>query len=63
MATITSSGTGNWTATVADAPWPGGTVPGTGDLAIVDSGDNVTLTASVATGSIKVDGTLTGGGY
>ncbi len=40
---ITTTGTGNWSSTVPDAPWPGGTLPTAGDAVIVADGHEVTL--------------------
>src|SRR5882672_8386331 len=41
-ATITTTGSGNWSSTVPNAPWPGGTIPAVGDNVII--GDGFTLT-------------------
>lgn len=40
-ATITTTGNGNWGSTTSAAPWPGGTIPATGDDIVV--GNNLTL--------------------
>lgn len=54
-ATITTTGSGNWNSTVANAPWPGGTVPAVGDNVIIANGHTVNLTAAVTkTGSSTV---------
>ena len=39
MAIITNTGSGDWTSTVADAPWPGGVVPTAVDDVILAAGD------------------------
>jgi len=54
-AIVTSTGSGNWNSTTANAPWPGGTVPAVGDDVIIGSGHTVTLTAAVT----KTAGTVT----
>jgi len=63
MATFNSTGTGgNWTddSTWAEAGQPA--ADGT-DHVIITAGDTVTLTANTGTGSIKISGTIEGGGY
>ncbi len=42
-ATITTGGSGNWTSTTNNAPWPGGIVPATGDSIIIGSGHTLTV--------------------
>ena len=61
MATITSAGSGNWNA---GGSWTGGSVPGAGDEAHIDSGHTITLTADASVGNVNIDGgTIAGGGY
>jgi len=58
-ATITTTGSGNWSSTTADAPWPGGTVPSSTDnviiahAVVVDDGTAVCQDLSFTTGSIS----------
>jgi hypothetical protein len=40
---ITATGSGNWSSTVPDAPWPGGIVPGVGDDVDVESPNVITV--------------------
>lgn len=60
MATITSSGSGNWSS---GSTWVGGAVPGDGDSVVIDAGHTVVFDvdqSSFVTGvSIMVNGTLT----
>lgn len=42
QALLTATGSGNWSSTVPDAPWPGGILPTTNDL--VEVIDNVVIT-------------------
>lgn len=42
-ADITATGSGNWSSTVPDAPWPGGIVPGVNDDIDVESPNVVTV--------------------
>ena len=50
MATITTGGSGNWSSTTPNAPWPGGTLPTAADDVIIAKNHTVTLdtTAAVA---------------
>ena len=41
-ATITTTGSGNWSSTTPNAPWPGGTIPATTDDIIVGNGFTLT---------------------
>jgi Secretion system C-terminal sorting domain len=45
-ATVTTTGSGNWSSVVPNAPWPGGIIPAVGDDIIV--GDGFTLTVNGA---------------
>jgi len=42
-ATITATGSGNWSSTTPDAPWPGGALPGINDNVVVANGFVVTV--------------------
>ncbi|MFZ4581212.1 MAG: hypothetical protein ACOYM7_01065 [Paludibacter sp.] len=54
-ATITSTGSGNWNSTTANAPWPSGIVPAVGDIVIIANTHTVNLTVAVT----KTAGTVT----
>lgn len=43
MATITTGGSGNWSSTTPNAPWPGGTLPTSADDVIAANGHTLTL--------------------
>lgn len=58
-ADITATGSGNWSSTVPDAPWPGGTVPGTNDSVDVEVPYNITVDSSATIGVIYGSGTVT----
>lgn len=61
MAAITSAGSGNWSSTTPNAPWPSGIVPTTGDTVTISSGHTITLDIDVTgLGAItSLAGTLT----
>ena len=42
-ATVTTTGSGNWSSVVPNAPWPGGTIPANGDDIIVGAGFTLTV--------------------
>ncbi|MES1223275.1 MAG: hypothetical protein ABUT20_47715, partial [Bacteroidota bacterium] len=42
-AIITTTGNGNWSSTVPNAPWPGGTLPSSGDTVVIGNGDTLTV--------------------
>lgn len=48
MATITTAGSGNWSSTTPNAPWPDGTKPTTGDVVEIAAGHTVTLDEDTA---------------
>lgn len=58
MAVITTGGSGNWSSTTNNAPWPGGTLPTNADVFVVASGHTVTLdvTTAVAQGGVVNSG-------
>ena len=66
-ATVTTVGSGNWSNTAVNAPWPGGTVPVAGSDIIIASGHSVTVSAAVAnspgTVTINSGGQLAVGGF
>ena len=49
MATITTGGSGNWSSTTNNAPWPSGTKPTTNDVVEIAAGHTVTLDENTAT--------------
>lgn len=60
MATITTGGSGNWSSTTNNAPWPSGTKPTTGDVVVIATGHTVTLdenTAALGAAGISGSGT------
>src|SRR5260221_4493499 len=56
---IVATGSGNWTSTNADAPWPGGIVPGTNDDADIEAPFNVTVDSTASVQFIYGSGTVT----
>ncbi|MCK7489180.1 MAG: hypothetical protein MZU79_02240 [Anaerotruncus sp.] len=60
-ATITTSGSGNWSSTTPDAPWPSGTVPSATDDVIIDNTHNVSVDVATSINSVTINsgGTLT----
>ncbi|MFO1478109.1 MAG: hypothetical protein U1F98_15845 [Verrucomicrobiota bacterium] len=56
---ITATGSGNWSSTVPDAPWPGGVIPGTNDSVDVESPFTVTVDGAQTIGYIYGGGTVT----
>jgi hypothetical protein len=58
-ADITTTNSGNWSSTTADAPWPGGVVPvGTDDVDVEPPG-NVTVDTTASVNFVFGDGTIT----
>lgn len=51
MTAITTTGSGNWSSTTADAPWPGGTVPVEGDTVIIANTHTVTIDQNITIGA------------
>jgi hypothetical protein len=51
MAAITSTGSGNWSSTTPDAPWPSGTVPVEGDTVTIAAAHTVTVDQNIVIGS------------
>jgi len=58
-ADIVATGSGNWTSTNADAPWPGGIVPGTNDDADIEAPFSVTVDSTASVQFIYGGGTVT----
>src|SRR5882724_7813074 len=56
---IVATGSGNWTSTNVDAPWPGGIVPGTNDDADIEAPFNVTVDSTASVQFIYGGGTVT----
>ena len=56
-ATVTTAGSGNWNSTTANQPWPGGSVPGSGDDVVIRPGDTVTVTANASINSVTFNNT------
>ena len=46
---ISSVGSGNWSSTIPDAPWPGGVVPGYADNVTISDGSTVNIDTPAAT--------------
>lgn len=53
-ANITSTGSGNWNSTVANAPWPGGIVPSATDNVTIAAGHTVTVTTATTVNNITL---------
>jgi len=53
-ATVTTTGTGNWSSTVPNAPWPGGTIPASTDNVIVGTGFTLTVDGARTCNSLQV---------
>ncbi len=51
MATVTTGGSGNWSSTTPNAPWPGGTLPVAGDDVVVAAGHTLTVDGNYTIGS------------
>jgi len=58
-ATITAAGSGNWTSTTPNAPWPGGVAPLPTDNVTVNTPNNVTVNTNVTIDYITGSGTVT----
>lgn len=53
-ATVTTGGSGNWSSTTPNAPWPGGTIPGTGDDIVIGAGFTLTVDGDRTCNSMTV---------
>jgi hypothetical protein len=58
-ATIVATGSGNWSSTTPNAPWPGGVVPLSTDNVTVNTPNNVTVDTTVTVDYIGGSGTVT----
>jgi hypothetical protein len=58
-ADITAAGSGNWSSTTPNAPWPGGIVPGTNDSVDIEAPFNVTVDSTASAAFIYGSGTVT----
>src|SRR5260221_10578071 len=58
-ATIVATGSGNWSSTTPNAPWPGGVVPLATDNVTVNTPNNVTVDATATIDYIAGSGTVT----
>ncbi|MGC3957276.1 MAG: hypothetical protein QM813_04705 [Verrucomicrobiota bacterium] len=58
-ADITATGSGNWSSTVPDAPWPDGIVPGTNDSVDVESPFTITVDTDTTCAFLYGSGTVT----
>jgi hypothetical protein len=59
MGTVTTAGSGNWSSTTPDAPWPGGTVPGEGDNVTIANTHTVTIDQNVTVGNDSTTAAIT----
>jgi hypothetical protein len=58
-ADITAAGSGNWSSTTVNAPWPGGIVPKTNDSVHVEAPFNITVDSTATIAYIHGGGTVT----
>ncbi len=61
MAAITTAGSGNWSSTTLNAPWPSGTVPTSADTVTIANTHTVTVDGAAACSTLTINsgGTLT----
>jgi hypothetical protein len=52
--TIITTGSGNWSSTVADAPWPGGIIPSLSDNVVIADGHSVTIDVAAVCANLTV---------
>ncbi|MFA6924785.1 MAG: hypothetical protein WC223_11100, partial [Bacteroidales bacterium] len=57
FASITTTGSGNWSSTTPNAPWPGGTIPLTTDDIIIGTGFTLTVDGNRTCNSIAFSST------
>src|ERR1700722_9800688 len=60
-AIVTATGSGNWSSTTPDAPWPGGVGPGQNDNIVVNAPFNVTVDTNESVENLSGSGTVTMG--
>lgn len=53
-ATITTTGSGNWSSTVPNAPWPGGIIPASTDDVVIGTGFTLTVDGNRTANSMTV---------
>jgi len=58
--TITTTGSGNWSSTTADTPWPGGVLPAASNDVVIADGSTVTLDQNASVTNLTVGGGTTG---
>ena len=51
---IIATGSGNWSSTTADAPWPFGVVPLATDNVVIDGGFTVTIDQDVTVADLTI---------
>src|ERR1039458_1370136 len=56
---ITATGSGNWSSTVTNAPWPDGIVPATNNAVAVYAPNNITVDSTATIAYIVGSGTVT----
>jgi len=59
MTAITTAGSGNWSSTTPDAPWPSGTVPIEGDNVTIANGHTVTIDQNITIGNDTTTAAIT----
>ena len=53
-ATITIAGSGNWSSTTPNAPWPGGILPNPGDDIVISGGRTLSVDGNYTCNSITI---------
>jgi hypothetical protein len=53
--TITTAGSGNWSSTTANTPWPWGTSPSSSDTVVIAAGHTITLDQNAAVNSLTIN--------
>ncbi|MDO9152677.1 MAG: hypothetical protein Q7U47_03035, partial [Paludibacter sp.] len=61
-ATVTTSGSGNWSSTTPNAPWPGGTIPATTDDIVIGNAYTLTVDGNRTCNSISFTAPASGTG-
>ena len=52
--TITTTGSGNWSSTTPDAPWPGGILPTSSDQVVIADGDSIVVDTNASCYALTV---------